>query len=162
MADTQIIGDKVSDLTLTDVIVGNKTHKPISQEPTEWDAQGNPVQASGGAVGEWDAAGNPVGPSTAQKSPTAASAPPLAPAHDPIDFDKLGMSMMWSQATGMPAAFAYEHHDQINEEFAKHGVDVPTNTNTLSNDFVNGLKGTILAESFRNKLPTSNCRRWRV
>ena len=79
--------------------------------------------------------------------------PALKPSHVPIDHDKMAMSMLWSQMTGMPASLAYENQDQIHEELGNRGVEVPKLSTGIANDIKVGLQSTVIGLASRMKMP---------
>src|ERR1017187_1563595 len=74
------------------------------------------------------------------------------PTHEPIDYNKLSTSLITSHMTGIPASTAYNNHDQVQAEFAKHGVEPPV-PSTIAEDIKVGAEGSVFGLAYRDKMP---------
>jgi hypothetical protein len=82
---------------------------------------------------------------------TRESVPALMPSHEPIDYSKLSTALVTSHMTKMPASLAYQNHDQVQSELAKHDAQVVPST--IANDIKVGGESSIFGLAYRNKLP---------
>src|ERR1017187_4742022 len=80
--------------------------------------------------------------------------PALKSSHDPIDYGKLSTALVTSHMTGMPASTAYNNHDQVQAEFAKHGIEPPV-PSTIAEDIKVGAEGSVFGLAYRDKMPQS-------
>lgn len=96
----------------------------------------------------WDTAPQPKPEVTWDESPT----PTLKPSHEPIDYSKMSTALIASHMTGIPASMAYQNHDQVQAEFAKHNIDAPLPA-TIANDIKVGSENSIFGLAYRQRLP---------
>src|SRR5208337_2869478 len=131
---------------------------PQLQQADKWEQYATPTPPPAPSGDRWAQFADSVTSESSETpdAPDGAPVPPLRPSHaaaESVDRERLGMALVNSHMLGVPASFAYQNHDLINEQFKQRGADMPKSTNTIAKDIEVGLQSTISGLLQRNKLP---------